>query len=181
LRILIGYASGFGATAEVAEEIGRVLEKKHQVAVHPLREVRSLEGYEAVVLGTSLRANRWLGGVSRFLSRFRADLANRPVALFCVCLTARTLEGGRRIVGESLPRLLARYPEVRPIAVEAFGGVLHFDKYNPLIRTIMRRAAAQEGLPTSGFVDYRDWETIRRWAAELGEKLEQGAGPGGEA
>ncbi len=181
MRVLVGYASGFGATAEVAKVIGQVLGEKHAVAVHPLGEVRSLEGYEAVVIGTSLRANRWLGGVSRFLSRFRHDLAKRPVALFCVCLTARTVEGGRRIVGESLPRLLARYPEIKPIAVEAFGGVLHFDKYNPLVRAVMRRAAAEEGLPTSGFVDYRDWETIRRWAAEVGGKLAQAETSGGEA
>ncbi|HEY3397293.1 MAG TPA: flavodoxin domain-containing protein [Armatimonadota bacterium] len=171
MRILVAYVSGFGATEEVAKEIASILAHHHVVDLRPLNNVRSLDAYEAVVVGSSLRADKWLGGMFKFLSRFRTELAARPLAIFTIALTARTLDGSRRVVNESLPKLMARFPELHPVATEAFGGVLNFDKYNPVIRTIMRRVAQQEGLPTSGLSDFRDWEAIRHWAAQLGEEL----------
>ena len=170
MRILVTYASGFGATAEVAKEIADLLGRRHVVEMHPLAAVRSLDRYEAVVLGSSLRAGRWLGAAPRFVSRFHEALAARPVAIFSLGLTAHTREGSRRVLRESLPKLLGRYPEIQPVATEAFGGVLNYERYNPVIRTIMRKVALQEGLPTSGFTDFRDWEAIRKWAEELGER-----------
>jgi len=167
MRILVGYASGFGATAEVAKEIAKVLSESHQVELHALGGVRSLDLYDAVVIGSSLRASRWLGGMTRFLSLFREDLANKPVAIFAVALTARTLEGSRRVLAESLPPLLERYPSVKPLSAQAFGGVLDYDRYNLVVRALMRKAAEREGWPTSGFQDYRDWQAIRAWAHEL--------------
>lgn len=177
MKVLVTYASGFGATAEVAREIAQVLSQSHQVDLVPAGEVRSLEPYEAVVVGSSMRAGRWLGGLTRFLGRFHRELARRPLAFFAVCLTARTLEGSKRVLAENLPALLKRYPELHPIATVAFGGVIDFDRYNLAVRTIMRAAARQEGLPTSGFQDFRDWEAIRAWAAELGAKLSAGTPP----
>lgn len=171
MRILVTYATGFGATAEVAREIADVLGRRHTVDLKPMVQVHSLEPYGAVVVGSSLRAGRWLGPMYRFFGRFKQDLGQKPFAIFAVALSARTLEGGRRVLRESLPGLLKRYPGLEPLATEAFGGVLDYDKYNPLIRAIMRKNALQEGLPTAGFQDFRDWESIRRWAAELGDRL----------
>jgi len=175
MKILVTFASGFGATAEVAREIGQVLSQSHQVDIIPTTEVHSLEPYQAVVVGSSLRAGRWLGRLKRFLARFHGELAGRPLAIFAVCLTARTPAGSRRVLAENLPTLLKRYPELHPVATQAFGGVINFDRYNLAVRAIMRAAARQEGLPTSGFQDFRDWEAIRAWAEELGRKLGEGA------
>lgn len=171
MKILVAYASGYGATGEVAREIADILGRRHLVDLQPLGRVRSVDRYEAVVIGSSLRAGRWLGAMSRFVSRFHEALAERPLAVFAVALTARTREGSRRVLSEALPKLLGQYPQIKPIATEAFGGVLNYDRYNPLIRSIMRKVAAQEGLPTSGFQDYRDWEAIRQWAEKLAEQL----------
>jgi menaquinone-dependent protoporphyrinogen oxidase len=174
MKILVAYASGFGATAEVAKEMADILGRRHLVDLQPIGRVRSLDRYEAVVVGSSLRAGRWLGAMRRFVGHFHQALAERPLAIFVVALTARTHEGSRRVLAEALPKLLERYPEVKPVATEAFGGVLDYDRYNPLVRAIMRKAALQEGLPTAGLQDFRDWEAIRKWAAELGEKLAEG-------
>ncbi len=177
MKILVAYVSGFGATAEVAKEIADILGRQHTVDLRTLSAVRSLEPYDAVVIGSSLRAGRWLGAMNRFLKRFAEDLASRPVAIFTVALTARTMEGSRRVLAENLPRLLERYPNLEPIATEAFGGVVDYDKYNVLVRGIMHKVAKEEGLPTSGVQDFRDWEAIRHWATELAEKLAAGTTP----
>lgn len=173
MRVLVAYASGFGTTAEVAREIADRLAHQHLVDLRTMATVRSLEPYDAVVIGSSLRAGRWLGAMNRFLSRFAKDLATKPVFIFTVALTARTREGSRRVLSENLPRLLARYPMIKPLSTEAFGGVVDYERYNLLVRGIVRKVAAEEGLPTSGIQDFRDWEAIRQWAEEIGERLAQ--------
>ena len=171
MKVLVAYVSGYGATAEVAKEIAQVLARDHQVEVKSAAAVKSLAPYEAVVLGSSMRTGRWLGGLPRFLGRFHRELTEKSLALFAVCLTARTLEGSRRVLSESLPRLLARHPQISPVATAAFGGVLDFERYNLALRMLMRRMAAEDGLPTSGLVDLRNWQAIREWAAALAAQL----------
>ena len=175
MRVLVAHASGYGATQEVAKEIAGVLAHEHQVDLHPLGQVKSLEAYDAVVIGSSFRAGRWLGAMNRFLGRFQAELSRKLVVIFTVCLTARTQEGSRRVVGEFMPKLLARFPEVKPLTTEAFGGVLDFQRYSPVLRAMMRRVATQEGLPTAGLQDFRDWQAIRQWAQDLSRQLTQPA------
>jgi menaquinone-dependent protoporphyrinogen IX oxidase len=97
------------------------------------------------------------------------------VAIFAVALTARTLDGSRRVLAESLPPLLARYPDLHPVSTQAFGGVLDYDRYNLAVRVLMRKAAEREGWPTSGFQDFRDWQAIRAWALQLSADLQASA------
>ncbi len=54
--LAVTYATRYGSTKEVAEAIVATL-REHGIAVHvePAREVRSLEGYSAVVLGVWLQ------------------------------------------------------------------------------------------------------------------------------
>ncbi len=57
-RILVAYATRAGSTAEVAEVVAGVLRESGaeiEVDVRPVREVRVLAGYDAVVLGTAMR------------------------------------------------------------------------------------------------------------------------------
>ena len=50
--VLVGYATRYGSTQEVAEAVAATLrENGHAVDIQPMREVRTLAGYSAVVLG----------------------------------------------------------------------------------------------------------------------------------
>jgi menaquinone-dependent protoporphyrinogen oxidase len=167
MKILVSYASGYGATAEVAKTIAHRLQENHEVDLVPSNKVRDLEQYDAIVIGSSLRAGRWLGTMNKFLRRYREQLIEKPLAIFTVCLEARTMDGSRRVLQEHMPRLMKPFTALAPVACEAFGGVLDFDRYNFAVRTIMRNMMAKEGMPTSGFKDYRDWESIHEWADGL--------------
>ena len=116
MKVLVAYVSGFGTTAGVAKEIADVLGRQHMVDLQTLSSVHSLDRYDAVVIGSSLRAGRWLGAMNKFLTRFREPLSRKPVAIFTVALTAHSQAGGRKVLAENLPRLLARYPEIKPMA-----------------------------------------------------------------
>ena len=66
--VLVGYATRYGSTQEVAEAVAATLrEGGLAVDIRPLREVRTLAGYSAVVLGAPLFMFRWHQDALRFL------------------------------------------------------------------------------------------------------------------
>jgi len=83
--VLVGYATRYGSTQEVAEAVAAALrEGGLEVDIRLLREVRTLAGYSAVVLGAPLFMFRWHKDALRFLSRHREALLERPVAIFAL-------------------------------------------------------------------------------------------------
>ncbi len=58
-RILVTYASRAGTTAEVAEAIARTLTQDGaQVDVLPMKSVKDLSPYQAVVAGSAIRGSK---------------------------------------------------------------------------------------------------------------------------
>ncbi len=83
--VLVGYATRYGSTQEVAEAIAETLRIAGLlVELKPLREVRSLEGYHAVVMGAPLFMFHWHKEALSFLARHRQALQARPVAVFAL-------------------------------------------------------------------------------------------------
>jgi menaquinone-dependent protoporphyrinogen oxidase len=158
--VLVGYATGYGSTQEVAEAIGATLrEGGLEVDIRPVREVGNLEGYSAVVLGAPLVMHRVHKDAERFLSRHRQALTERPVAVFALGPVhdphdEKEWQDSRA----QLDKELAKYPWLTPAAVELFGG-----KFDPAkLAFPLNRLAGKE--PAS---DARDWTAIRAWAADL--------------
>ena len=82
-RVLVAYGSKYGSTAEIAQAIGTTLRVAGlEVDVKQAREVRSLERYRAVVVGSAVYMARWRRDAMRLLRRRREDLARREVWLF---------------------------------------------------------------------------------------------------
>ena len=62
-RVLVAYASAYGSTQEVAETVAATLREHGQtVDLQPVRNVQTLEGYGAVVLGALVFAGIRSGG-----------------------------------------------------------------------------------------------------------------------
>ena len=78
------YASSYGSTQEVAEVVAATLrEQGGEVDLRPIREVRTLAGYSAVVLGAPLYMFHWHKDARRFLSRYQSVLTGGlPIAIF---------------------------------------------------------------------------------------------------
>lgn len=158
--VLVGYASRYGSTSEVAEAIAaRLAERGLGVEVAPLREVRSLNQYGAVVLGAPLFMFRWHKDALGFLSRHRAALHNRRVAVFALGPVHDPHDDVEwRESRAQLDRELAKVAWFTPAVVEMFGG-----KYDPQsLRFPLKAFAGKE--PAS---DIRDWVAIRAWAESL--------------
>jgi menaquinone-dependent protoporphyrinogen oxidase len=137
------------------------------VELRAAADVDDISRYSGLVLGGALYTGRWHRDVRRLLSRHRAALAGVPVAVLAIGPTTTEPEDLGR-AREQLDRALTKVPELEPVAVGIFGGVvdpakLHF----PFNR-----------MPA---VDARDPAAIRSWALEVAAALEARARRGPRA
>jgi Flavodoxin domain len=82
-RILIACAIRAGSTAEVAQVIAeQVCAQGIDAQVLPVESVASIDGYQAVLLGSAVRYGGWLPEMLKFIESQRTLLANNPLAVF---------------------------------------------------------------------------------------------------
>jgi menaquinone-dependent protoporphyrinogen oxidase len=163
--VLVGYATTYGSTQEVAEAIAATL-REHglEVDCQPASKVRALDGYSAVVLGAPLYMFRWHKDAINFLSRHREALKERPVAVFALG-PLHDVEKEWQDVRAQLDKVLLKFPWLKPVALGIFGG-----KFDPTtLRFPYNLLPAMKQMPAS---DIRDWTAIRGWASDLAAKLQ---------
>jgi menaquinone-dependent protoporphyrinogen oxidase len=144
-------------TREVANAVADALrDEGHEVEVLPAAEARTVGEYDAVVVGGPLYTGRWRRDALRFLTRHRHGLGATPLAVFAVgpkSLDAAEVASSRA----QLDRALGRFPELAPVAVAIFGGVIDPEQHRfPF-----------NHLPAS---DARDWDAIGSWAREVARR-----------
>jgi menaquinone-dependent protoporphyrinogen oxidase len=164
-RILVTYASRAGATAGVAEVIGKTLaEGGAQVDVLPMQDVKDLTPYRAVVAGSAIQGGQWLPEAMQFVQAHRAELVRKPFAAFLVCMTLAmpNADRYRQGVAEWLEPVRAM---VRPVSEGLFAGALDISKVPSFGDRLKFRLSVAFGAWTEG--DHRDWNAIRAWAADL--------------
>jgi menaquinone-dependent protoporphyrinogen oxidase len=168
-RILVTFATRYGSTQEVAERVAGLLRREGlEVDLKPAREVQSLEGYGAVVLGAPLYIGHWLKDARRFFSRHRDALTARPVALFTLGPT-RDGEHDWQEVRSQLDQELADHAWLTPVSTALFGGKYDPDKLRfPDSLLAKLPASPLHGLPPN---DMRSWVEIDAWASRLPAKL----------
>ena len=153
-RVLVAYATRYGSTREAAEVIAQVL-REHglETETKQVREVRSLEGYSAVILGAALYMGHWHRDACAFLKRHHKALLHLPVAIFALGPLS-TAEKEMQNSRAQLDRVLAKFYWLTPVAVGMFGGVIDPAR----LRFPFNR------MPKS---DARDWTAIRAFAGVL--------------
>ena len=158
--ILLAYASRFGSTQEVAETITAALRQAGlEVDIQPMREVKTLDQYDAVVLGAAIYNARLHPDALLFLSQHQETLRQRPVAIFALGPLS-TSEAARRNSRRQLDKELEKYPWLKPVAVEIFAG--KYDPSKPGLGFFDRMLPAR---------DHRNWDAIRAWANALPAQL----------
>jgi menaquinone-dependent protoporphyrinogen oxidase len=164
-QILIAYATSSGSTQEVAAAVAATLDEQGcQTELRVAREARSLDGYDAVVLGAPLYMFRWHKDALNFLKRHHKALLECPVAVFALG-PFHADEKERQEARAQLDKELVKFPWLTPAAIEIFGG-----KFDPAtLRFPFNLIPALRQMPAS---DARDWAAIRAWAANLPATLQ---------
>jgi len=164
--VLVTYTSSYGSTQEVAEVIATTLrEQGVKVDLRPIREVQTLAGHKAVVLGAPLYMFHWHKDARRFLARFQCELTHGlPLAVFAggpIEDTCEQWQDRRR----DLDQELAKFPWLTTVSVQLIGG-----KFDPTkLRLPYSLLPALQNMPAC---DLRDWPAIRAWASVLIEEFQ---------
>lgn len=158
-RVLVAYASKAGSTAEVADVIARKLaDAGLAVDLRRAGQVRSVDDYRAVVVGSAIRAGHWLGDASEFVKAHKQALAARKTGFFTLCMTLQEDTPANR---EKVAGYLKPVREVHePDWIESFGGRMEYRRLALGPRLIAKAMKVREG-------DFRDWNAIGSWADRL--------------
>jgi menaquinone-dependent protoporphyrinogen oxidase len=168
-RILVTYASRSGFTASVAEAIGKTLsEGSAQVEVVPMKEVKDLSIYSAVVAGSAIQGQKWLPEAMKFIMDHQSELSRKPFASFMVCITLSMANANQYRDGLKDWMVPVRNM-VRPVNEGYFAGGLDFSKLPFTFNVLAMRMVVLFGLWKEG--DHRDWHAIRAWAESLRPQL----------
>jgi menaquinone-dependent protoporphyrinogen oxidase len=162
MRVLVTAASKYGATTEIASAIAEVLgDHGLEATVLPADQVKGVDGYDAVVVGSAVYAGHWLKPARDLASRFSSALAERPVWLF-----------SSGPVGDP-PK-----PEEDPVDVADLLGATRAREHRVLAGKLTRK---QLSFPDKAIVsalrvpegDFLDWTEIRQWAAAIASALRE--------
>lgn len=168
MKVLVTYATAYGSTRSIAENIARVLAERHTVTVQPVDHVSDLASYDAVVIGGALHRHTWLPEASEFLVRHADLLADRPVWLFGVgtpeALPRALRSATRRAEANGLALAIPR--SIQPRDTRLFSGLVPRERFpNGPSRLWWYTLGAHHG-------DFRPWPEIMTWSREISAALE---------
>ncbi|HJL18285.1 MAG TPA: flavodoxin domain-containing protein [Sandaracinaceae bacterium LLY-WYZ-13_1] len=165
MHVLVTWGSKRGGTEGIAHIVAEALEDRgHEVTAVSAEAVDRVEGFDAVVVGGALYANRWPANVRRFVRRHVRALRRVPVWFF----SSGPLD-------ESADRRAIEAPTQVAVLAERVGAKGH-------VTFGGRLAPDAEGFPASAMAesnagDWRNPPRIRAWANELADALPE-ATPG---
>jgi menaquinone-dependent protoporphyrinogen oxidase len=162
--VLVVYGTGSGCTAGVAERIGAAVAARGvKVDVVPAKDAPDPSGYDAVFVGSGVRAGNWHAPVKEWVTRNASTLGTGKLAFFTVGLTLATDPGKTEEVRAYTDALIAE-SGVTPSDVGLFAGWNEPKRFSFIERTIMKLMKTPEG-------DFRDWASIDAWATKTATAL----------
>jgi menaquinone-dependent protoporphyrinogen oxidase len=183
MKALLVYGTRYGATAGTSEEIAQVLHAEgFNVKVVNLKDekIKDIAPYDLIIVGSGLQMGKWTGEAEDFLKRFQKELPQKKLAIFASTMKSVAQHEGKQddLAKEykmSLTDIIAKY-DLHPVAEGFFGGILDYNKMNFIFRRtlgFLKPQLEKDGFKQTapGVYELRDWEEIRGWAKELGNKM----------
>ena len=163
MTVLVAYASKRGSTAEIAETVAATLRRAGlEVDLESVEEVKDIDRYDAVILGSAVYMKRWRGDARHFLKKHRKALRQIPFWVFSSGPVGDPANDNSDWMEP--PKLAEQVEEMGARGHVVFGGSL------PLQPRGMMERAMIEGTPKQ-YRDRRDWSEIREWAGQVASEL----------
>jgi menaquinone-dependent protoporphyrinogen oxidase len=163
MTVLVAYASKRGSTAEIAETVAATLRREGLgVCLERCEDVRNLDRYDAVVLGSAVYMKRWQGDARHFLKKHRKALKQKPFWVFSSGPVGDPAKDNPDWIEP--PKLAEKIEDLGGKGHVVFGGCLPSEP-----KGMMERAMV-EGTPKE-YRDRRDWAAIRAWAQRIASQL----------
>lgn len=173
-RVLFLYSSFYGQARKVCERLrSRLMEQGHSADVVSIAEPGpDPAGYDAIVIGASIRHGKHNPAVMEFILKHQALLEAKPSAFFSVSLVARKPGKNTAETNPYAKAFLARSPW-KPRAAAVFGGVLDYQRYGLFDRYVIRLIMTINKGPTDlhSTHEFTDWVDVDRFAGRIAALL----------
>ncbi|MCW9705842.1 flavodoxin domain-containing protein [Fodinibius salsisoli] len=171
MKLLIVYGTTEGQTRKICTFLRDEAKKAgHEVSLNDTtRTVLHPDGFDAIVVGASLHAEKYQSSVKHYIREHSEVLNNMLGVFMSVSLTAAANEPES---WEELKTITDEFLKVtgwQPDYVEQVAGALRYSKYNFFKKFIMRMIAQKSGGDTDPSKDYEytDWEQVKAIVAKL--------------
>jgi menaquinone-dependent protoporphyrinogen oxidase len=163
MTVLVAYASKRGSTAEIAETVAATLRREGLgVCLERAEDVKSLEAYDAVVLGSAVYMKRWRGDARHFLKKYRKPLKQVPFWVFSSGPVGNPANDNPEWI-ES-PKIADKVEELGGRGYVVFGGSLPTEPKGSMEKSMVETTPREHR-------DRRDWAEIRDWAQQVASQL----------
>jgi menaquinone-dependent protoporphyrinogen oxidase len=163
--VLVAFASKHGSTKGIAQAIGGAMHSHGcRVRVMPAGNVRSVDDFDVVIIGSAIYHDHWLWEGSRLLRRVRKELAGKPTWLFSSGPIGGTIQGEALIAdgcggGVTAPAAL----------LPALDGLVVLDHAMFAGRVDERAGGLLErGVPRG---DWRNFRQVSDWGHMVGDEV----------
>ena len=172
MRVLVAYASKYGATEGIAQRIGEALTGRGlEVHVMRCKDVAEASGYDAYVVGSATYEFNWRKAARKFVERNAEVLAAKPTWLFASgpLGTDEVDKDGKDVLQGAEPKQFAKYEDlVHPRGTQVFRGAYDHDNIHGADRVIVWMPAIRDLMPEG---DFREWDAIDAWASTIADEL----------
>ncbi|MEE4194090.1 MAG: flavodoxin domain-containing protein [Anaerolineae bacterium] len=165
-KVLIIYGSWLGSTKQIADALAESM-RAEGAAVDVLtgKEVKGVDGYDGVIIGSAVRMGGLHNGMKRPVRKFASQLKDMPVAGFVGCGGVENEEGKslEAEVKAYLTKFTDTIPGLKLIDIKPIAGVILLENARGLMKLMAKsltQAANYRG-------DQRDWDAIAAWAKEM--------------
>jgi menaquinone-dependent protoporphyrinogen oxidase len=175
--ILIAYDTIHGSTAEIAAKIGDDLcDMGFKVDVKWVGDVTDVADYDGFIVASAIYKFNWLPDAQAFLEKYKDQLAAKKTALFIdgASMSQDTPDTRAMVKKSFIDPILSKYPDITPVSIGLFGGAFDLTRkkeYTLFEKVVLHILGIVLKLPDKKKADWRNWDTINAWAAEVGEKM----------
>ena len=158
MRILVAYATKRGGTRGLAEMIAEDLTQLGvEAEVREARQVKSLGGYDAAIIGGSVYMIRWHRDAVRLVRKHAKELQTMPTWLFCsgpVGAGAANLDEYDKLAPK---QMMAAAEEVKARGTKVLGGRLEPDARGFVAGKMAKNSSG----------DWRSPEIVDHWVRDV--------------
>lgn len=177
MKILIIYGTVEGQSRKIARYMEEVLQGEgHQVVIaDATEEPPSPEGYDLVLVGSSIHMHKYNNAVRDYVMDYVAELNQIPSAFYSVCMAVASDIPEEHEEAAAIAKAFLKHTGWNPLTVWQIAGALKYTKYDYFKRLIMRMIAKKQGgaTDTSQDYEYTDWEEVRKLVTDFVQKIQE--------
>jgi menaquinone-dependent protoporphyrinogen oxidase len=167
VRNLIIHSTTDGQTVAISNKIGEVLKDSKVVSVEEAKTL-SLNEFETIVIGASIRYGKHKPEVYKFIKDNLGLLNNKKNAFFSVNVVARKPEKNTPDTNPYMQKFL-QLSDWSPKNLGVFAGKIDYPQYKFVDKQMIRFIMWMTKGPTdiNGTFEFTDWKKVESFAEEL--------------